>query len=315
MTLPDVQQEKTGFPRMYIQKVGVENLKLPFPVYNKNGSIQSVLARINSYCSLTPNIKGINMSRIGCTVFNAVKEQSGAYTTLEPLARQLQQAHGSSYVYISADFDYPVCQQTPVTHIDTIKIITAKLTCEMQDSTAHNYLTVQTTEMSLCPCSKEMSLLKNNLTPQELQAVQSLPAQLAQKILQSGYGAHNQKSQITATVELGGSTVLHIEDIYTILAASASACTYPILKRPDEKQVTEIAYNGGYWDNDEFIKTTGGPRFVEDIARHAAQALHVLLDNQIQDYIVSVKNFESIHSDNIVATAQICADRNLQTHI
>ena len=164
--------------------------------------------------------------------------------------------------------------------------------------------------MSLCPCSKEMSLLKYNLTNEEKNILHELPKSLLDKIYASGYGAHNQKSVIEVCVELS-ETPTYIEDILEIIEASASSPTYSILKREDEKYVTELSYCGGIW-NGNFAKIKGGPRFVEDISRYAAQSLHMLLDSgKIRDYKVSVRNQESIHCEDIQAMATITAQKEL----
>ncbi len=310
MTLPDVQQQTEGFPHISIQKVGIENIKTPLPVFDGKDKMISVMATINSYCSLNAGLRGINMSRIGQTTFEAVHELSDkGFVTLGELAAKLRTAHKSDWAYISASFDFPLTIKTPVTQLDTPKVLPVTMTSEAGQKSCRNFLTVTTTETSLCPCSKEMSLLKNNLTDSERAEIEKLPAQLKEKILAAGFGAHNQKSELTLTVELSKPEEIYIGNLYSILASCASAPAFAMLKRPDEKWVTEVAYSGGFWNEGKFEKKEGGPRFVEDIARLAADKLNALKkDEKIAGYKIQIKNYESIHNDGIVAVATLTSD-------
>ena len=316
--LPDVQKRNYGFPHLSIERVGTENIKTELPILTRKGDIKSVLANVRSYCSLTSDLKGINMSRIGQTVFDvAGKGRNTGFTSLMPFVKELMAVHddGTETVFISAMFDWLLQDKTPVTGLDAPKSVQVTMAAAADQEEAHTYLTVHSTEMSLCPCSKEMSMLKNQLTDVEMEELQSLSPKLREKILASGFGAHNQKSDITIAVELKSEDSVSIEELADIIAKSASAPTFSILKRPDEKWVTEAAYMGGTWENGRFKAAGGGPRFVEDIVRRAAGALEEQLDKSIADYMVHVRNQESIHSDGIAAAAMICAGRRLQWDI
>ena len=161
-----------------------------------------------------------------------------------------------------------------------------------------------------------MSLLIHNLTPEEMEQINKLPPNILNKILKAGFGAHNQKSIIEIKVELldnSKNNKMWIEDLVEIERNNSSSPTYTVLKRPDEKYVTEVAYLGGYFDEKgEFIKTNGGPAFVEDISRKIAQDLNTLLDVKIKDYVIIVNNQESIHSGDITATSILTAGRELK---
>lgn len=170
--------------------------------------------------------------------------------------------------------------------------------------------------MSLCPCSKEMSLLKNNLTNEEYNQLHqaNISENLYHKILEAGFGAHNQKSEIEITVDVNLNNKIWIEDLVEISKKASSCSTYSVLKRGDEKYVTEASYMGKFIDSKgNFVQTeqNDGPKFVEDITRDCAYYLDKHLDKQINDYIIIVNNEESIHSQDIYATAVKTAGRQL----
>jgi GTP cyclohydrolase I len=312
--LPDIQKSTEGFPHLFIEKVGVENIKIQIPIRMKSNDIQFVMANIKSYCSLVGDIKGINMSRIGQTVYNVIedRDEKEGFSCVEEFAYELLKAHDSESVEIIAEFDYILKQSTPITKLYSPRTVNVQMVSKHIDGEMHNYLTIKAIEMSLCPCSKEMSLLKNNLSEKELEELSRLSYEVREKVLLAGYGAHNQKSEITATVEISPGEHFYIEDLASIIASCASAPTFSILKRPDEKWVTEVAYLGGYWDDGNFIETGGGPKFVEDIVRALGETLNSILDDKITDYLLNIRNYESIHSDNIVAASIMSAGRSLK---
>lgn len=314
--LPDVQKSKTGFPKYFIEKVGVEGIKVNMNIKTKNYDKQQVLATISSFCSLNKNIKGINMSRIARTIHKVLAEENtdDGFSDLEQFVIELKCAHKAKNIYIKANFDYIIDNLTPITEIYSPEYVNITVENIYENDEYRTLLTVKTTEMSLCPCSKEMSLLKNNLTLEELEQVNKLPKKLKDKILLSGFGAHNQKSIIQITVEMAKNDFFWIEDLVDIIRDSASAPTFSVLKRPDEKWVTEVAYMGGFWQNGEFKKVGGGPRFVEDITRQIIDKLNCALDKKIVDYIVKVNNQESIHSGDISAVSIITAGRRLTSN-
>jgi GTP cyclohydrolase I len=163
-----------------------------------------------------------------------------------------------------------------------------------------------------------MSLLSNNLNQEERDALSqaNLPDSLREKLQEAGFGAHNQKSRIEIKVELHpelqASAVLAW--ILNIAAKAASSITLSALKRPDEKYITEMSY-GGFFIDENFKMQRGegrGPKFVEDIARQAAESLHAIVGGMILDFVVVVNNEESIHSNDIAATAILTAGGDLK---
>ena len=322
--LPDMQKSKDGFYKKSISKVGVRNMKVPFIIDRKNGDYENrfhTIANISSYCNLDATTKGINMSRISRTI-NEVLSMNSAITGLENFVKQLRDSHGADDVYIKAEFPYIFHTNTPITNILSAEPFNVTMESKLVGEEIHNYLSIETVEMSLCPCSKEMSLLINNLTEVERTALVNAtdkltwPNSLTDKIIRSGFGAHNQKSIINIKVELADGELenrMWLEDLVQIAKNAASCPTWSTLKRPDEKYVTEVSYMGGYYDgNHKLVEVPGnGPKFVEDIARDAANSLDELLDSKIKDYVIVVRNSESIHSSDIEAVAVLRAGREL----
>lgn len=316
--LPDMQKTQDGFYKKKIAKVGVRGIKQYLPIQMKDGTIQTPVANISSYCSLDETFKGINMSRITRTINNVLKEHSqNGFKGLEAFVRELVEAHQSPDVYIKAKFKLILPNETPMTDIYSQEPIDVIIESQCLNGEYKTFLTVKSVGMSLCPCSKEMSLLKNNLTDLESEILDSIKiscVNLYDKIMMSGFGAHNQRSHIDIKVELLKNQTLWIEDIYKIANVASSCHTRSVLKRPDEKYETEVSYLGGYFDDEKnFIKVEGnGPKFTEDIARDVAEQLDKELDKTINDYVIVINNEESIHTGDIMATSILNAGRELK---
>lgn len=315
--LPDVQNDPSSkHPKLAINKVGVRNIYVPFKLKRKDGSIVNTTARVSSYCDLVPNLKGINMSRISRTINKVLeKDTSTGFNGLEDFVYELSKAQETDNIWIKAHFKFTFKDETPVTNLLSYEPIKVIFESVLKKGIVYNYVTVETVEMSLCPCSKEMSLLKNNLNEDERKMIDSIkPESLRQKVMAAGFGAHNQRSNIQVKVELEPNRkhLMWIEDIVNIIKKGVSSPTWSTLKRPDEKWVTEVSYAGGYFDNDyKFVEVGGGPKFVEDIVRQIAVGLNPELDKRIADYCIIVNNEESIHSGDIMATSVLTAGRNL----
>lgn len=319
--LPDMQKTTDGFYKKKIAKVGVRGIKQYLPIQMKDGSVQTVLANISSYCSLDETFKGINMSRITRTINNVLTSNSNGFRGLEEFVKELSEAHNSPDVYIKAKFRMLMSESSPMTDLYSQEPIDVIIESQYENNEYKTFLTVESVAMSLCPCSKEMSLLTNNLTDEELELLKSLnyempsvEGSLYRKILMAGYGAHNQRSHINIKVELNKDKSIWIEDIYEIANVASSCHTRSVLKRPDEKYETEVSYLGGYFDDDkEFVEVpNNGPKFTEDIARDVAEQLDKELDNRINDYVIVVNNEESIHTGEIMATSILNAGRDLK---
>lgn len=271
MSLPDIQN-LTDTRDKFINKVGIRNLKLPINVvkrYSRNTesyNLVNTIADISVYTSLNPAAKGANMSRYSIVMHEVIKDSITTNildNTLDKLANTLE----SKNSYVKFKFPYFIEKEAPVSKIKSIMTYDCILSGEMIDGTKKKYLTVTVPYTSLCPCSKEIS----------------------------EFGAHNQFSTATVTVEL--IHCLWIEDLIELVEKVASCPIWTTLKRPDEKYVTETAYNN--------------PKFVEDMSRDISIELDKLVDIKVvSDYSIVINHNESIH--NHIATAIISKGKNLK---
>lgn len=255
--LPDVQGlvDQRHIP---IDKVGVKDITYPITLRTPSGGTQTTVATVNMYVSLPAERKGTHMSRF-LEVLNDYSDGIKPDRILE-MCRRLKQRLDAERAHIEMEFAYFIKKLAPVTQHPGLMDYRVRFICEA-DGTDDFIMSVTAPATSLCPCSKEIS----------------------------AFGAHNQRCEITADVRFTGT--LWIEDLVEILEAAASCEVYSVLKRPDEKFVTEEAYNN--------------PKFVEDIVRDLAIGLN--RDDRIQWYHIRSENFESIHSHN--AYAEITRDK------
>lgn len=255
--IPDVQA-KPDDRRIAIDKVGVKSVTYPITLKTRDGGEQSTVASIDMYVSLPHHQKGTHMSRFLEVLNTHAKPLSPECIML--VAREIKQRLEAESAHLTIETTYFIEKKAPVT--ESPGLMDYKVTFEaMSNSHEDLILKVSAPATSLCPCSKEIS----------------------------AYGAHNQRCEIEAAVRFNGT--MWIEDIVEHLERAASAPVYSVLKRPDEKYVTEEAF-----DN---------PKFVEDIVRDLAQALKD--DDRVTWFSCSSENFESIHSHN--AYAQIVVDK------
>jgi GTP cyclohydrolase I len=206
------------------------------------------------YVSLPHHQKGTHMSRF----LEVLNEQTKGPVTpahIPQVTRAIAQRLHAETAHFECSFTYFVRKEAPATGAAGLMDYRVTFEC-VANGTEDFLMTVSAPAASLCPCSKEISK----------------------------YGAHNQRCRISARVRFKDK--LWIEDLIAILEQAASCPVYAVLKRPDEKFVTEAAY-----DN---------PKFVEDIIRDLAVALE--RDKRILTYDISSENFESIHNHNAYAS-------------
>lgn len=267
-SLPDVQatEDTRGIE---ISRVGVEGVHYPLTIKRKNDGKVQVLGEFNIFGSLTKNLKGTNMSR-GVELLAVEGEHTHfSGNTFPPFLEKLSKKLGADDVYVSAAFDYWLNRTSPVSKW----VFPLKYECKFIGQIYKGKVTFAVEAnvpiTTVCPCSKEMSLVDKE------EGV--------------GRGAHNQRGIVTLQVVADPvSPGVWIEDLVDIAEASGSAPLYALLKRPDEKFVTEQAY-----DN---------PRFVEDVAREVARRVHTL--DKASWFKVRARNYEAIH--NHQATAYVC---------
>jgi GTP cyclohydrolase I len=239
-----------------IDRVGVKDIRYPLTVSTKDGGEESVDATLNMYVSLPADRKGTHMSR-----FLEILNDYRAGLTPEKfidLCHTLRSNLDAEESHVEMSFTYFIEKAAPATGRRGLMDYSAKMSCTSSLAGDDFILTVTAPATSLCPCSKEIS----------------------------EYGAHNQRCLITAAVKTAGT--VWIEDLVQHLEGAASCPVYSVLKRPDEKVVTELAYEN--------------PKFVEDIVRDLARSLDG--DDLITWYHINSENFESIHSHNAYAEIQ-----------
>lgn len=246
--------------RIAIDRVGVKNVTYPITLSKRDGGTETTVATIDMYVSLPHDRKGTHMSRF-LEVLNANREGIKPESIIA-ICKELRTRLDAEDAHVRLEFVYFIEKAAPVTKLPGLMDYRVTFECAADGKGDSDFVMgVAVPAASLCPCSKEISK----------------------------YGAHNQRCLIEAEVRFDGQ--LWIEDVVSMLESAASAPLYSVLKRPDEKFITELAY-----DN---------PKFVEDIVRDAALALTA--NEQVTWFSVRSENFESIHSHN--AYAQITLDK------
>jgi GTP cyclohydrolase I len=250
--IPDTQGERDA-RQLAIQRVGVRGLQWPLQL-QLGTQVQGTTARWTLDVALPAEQKGTHMSRFVAWL-DALDRPVDAALLRERQARMLEQL-GASEGRIEAAFTFFLRKRAPVSGVASLLDYQGRWIVETRDGTTRLDAEVAVPVKSLCPCSKEIS----------------------------DYGAHNQRSVVTLRVEL-------LQDIawaelVRFAEDEASSELWPLLKRPDEKWVTERAYEN--------------PKFVEDLVRDVA--LRLERDARIGHYRVDVENFESIHNHSAFAT-------------
>lgn len=243
--------------RLAIDQVGIKGLKYPLLFADGHGAAQPTIADCNVYVALPEDRKGTHMSRLvallesrsapGEPPLNVVNLRN----LLEALVVLLEAPGGR----IELSFPFFVRKSAPVSGVASLLDYQARLTGDLTDGVYRQTLAVAVPVTSLCPCSKEIS----------------------------EYGAHNQRSMITITARAREPVLF--TDVIRVAEEEASCELYGLLKRADEKYVTERAYNN--------------PRFVEDLVRGVAARLGA--DPRIEAFAVEAENYESIHNHSAYA--------------
>jgi len=249
--IPDVQST-VDTRKIAIQRVGVKGVRYPMTVKTASG-MQSSVGTWNMYVHLPEEKKGTHMSRfIALLEGNRAPLDVKSFGALVHKMLSLLEANAGR---IELTFPYFINKVAPVSGVESLMDYEVGLTGEMKQGTLDITLTVLVPVTSLCPCSKKIS----------------------------AYGAHNQRSHITVRALLANDVL--VDELIAKIEEQASCELYGLLKRPDEKYVTERAY-----DN---------PKFVEDLVRDVAGMLNA--DDRILAYTLEAENFESIHNHSAYA--------------
>ncbi|MGH7952356.1 MAG: GTP cyclohydrolase FolE2 [Limisphaerales bacterium] len=250
--LHDKQSERDT-RELRIDKVGVRGLRFPIQVMDKMRAFQNTIATIGMFVDLPHHFKGTHMSR-----FIEVLNAHGGVIHVEninDILREMQKKLNADAAHLEIEFPYFLSKKSPVSRQESLMDYVARFDASATNGETDFVLTVKANVTTLCPCSKSIAK----------------------------YGAHNQRGEVT--VQIRSREIVWIEDLIAMIEGAASSELYALLKRQDEKAVTERAYEN--------------PVFVEDLVRNVAVKLNA--DARVTWYKVEAENFESIHNHNAYA--------------
>jgi GTP cyclohydrolase I len=251
VSVEDVQA-RADTRRIPINRVGIKDIRHPVRVKDRSTGEQHTVATFNMYVNLPHDFKGTHMSRFVEILHH---EREISVNSFRSMLSEMTSRLDADAGHIEMTFPFFVMKRAPVTGVESLMDYQASLIGEICRGEAHTWVKVVVPVTSLCPCSKKIS----------------------------DRGAHNQRSHITIKARL--QEHIWIEELIELAESEASCELYGILKRPDEKYVTERAY-----DN---------PKFVEDMVRDVAVRLNT--EDRISAYVVESENFESIHNHSAYA--------------
>lgn len=245
-------QSQPDFRKIDIDKVGVKDISYPIVVLDKKNKFQHTIASVNMYVDLPHHFKGTHMSRF----IEILNEHKGEITVknFPDILAKMKKRFNAQTAHMEVGFPYFIEKAAPVSKAKGLMEYRCRFTGSLGDKKDF-VLEITVPVTTLCPCSKEISKK----------------------------GAHNQRGIVKVNLRFKG--FIWIEDIIKIVEASASSPVYSLLKRPDERYVTEHAY-----DN---------PRFVEDVVREVASKLETL--KGIIWFSIEAENMESIHNHSAYA--------------
>lgn len=250
--IADVQNTKDT-RHIPINKVGIKDIRHPIRVRDRSEGEQNTIANFNMYVNLPHDFKGTHMSRF-VEILNQHEREISVQSFKEMLAEMAERLEAKSG-HIEMSFPYFVNKTAPASGVQSLLDYDVTFIGEIHDGTTDLKVKIVVPVTSLCPCSKKIS----------------------------EYGAHNQRSHVTVTATI--KEFIWVEELISLVEEQASCELYGLLKRPDEKIVTERAY-----DN---------PKFVEDMVRDVAAQLNA--EDRVSAYVVESENFESIHNHSAYA--------------
>ncbi len=249
--MKDIQSSKDT-RNIKIDQVGIRGIRYPITLLDKQNSTQHSIASINMYVSLPESFKGTHMSRF-LEILNE-SHHDISHRKIKQMLKKIKNKLSARQAYIELFFPYFLEKSAPVSGRKSLMSYDCAIFAKSGSDTKID-IQVKVPVTTLCPCSKAIS----------------------------EKGAHNQRGFVTIRVSLA--KFVWIEDLIQLAEKSASCQIWPLLKRPDEKYVTETAY-----DN---------PMFVEDIVRDIAKSLAI--DKRIDSFRVEAENMESVHTHNAYA--------------
>jgi GTP cyclohydrolase IB len=250
----DVQSSR-DHRNIEIDKVGVKNVKYPIVVLDKANGFQHTIATISMYVSLPHDYKGTHMSRFVEILHS--KQSMVNMRNLPDILREMKQKLDAESAHLEVTFPYFIKKDAPVSKTPGYMEYSCGFVGHMgKDDTMKEFaVSVRVPITTLCPCSKEIS----------------------------ESGAHNQRGEVTVQVRF--KKFFWIEDLISTIEDCSSCDVYSVLKRQDEKFVTEKAYQN--------------PKFVEDVVRDVAEKLNK--EPNVTSFTIEAENFESIHNHSAYA--------------
>lgn len=249
-------QNQTDLRGIKIQKTGVTGIHLPFFIFI-GGEFQQVLAKVRFTVSLSEKIRGTHMSRL-VEILTDFSAEPLKISDIEKILTAATEKLQTDFAAIQMAFKFFVKRAAPISGKISLLDIDCELNAEISPPQKMNFaLSLAVPFTSLCPCSKEIS----------------------------DFGAHNQRSICRAKINFTDVENLDVEKIVRLIESQGSSKIFPLLKREDEKFVTETAYQNA--------------KFVEDILRDVVLAIRRL--ENISAFEVECENFESIHNHNAFA--------------
>jgi len=257
--IPDVQGSADS-RQIAINRVGIKDIRHPVIVKDRSRGVQHTIANFNMFVFLPHQFKGTHMSRF-VQIFNDHEKEISVSSFRDMLFEMVEMLEADSG-NIEMSFPYFVNKKAPISAVESLLDYEGTLIGEIAKGVTSTRWKLRVPVTSLCPCSKSIA----------------------------DYGGHNQRSHVTVNARTNG--FIWIEEIIDIVEKQASCELYGLLKRPDEKFVTEQAY-----DN---------PKFVEDMVRDIAGELNK--DERIRQYVLESENFESIHNHSAYALIEFDKD-------
>ncbi len=248
----DVQNE-IDYRNLEIDKVGVKNLRYPIVLLDKYNDKQHTVATINMSVNLPNRFRGTHMSRF-IEVLNRHRREIDIHR-MGDIMKEMKKVLNAESAHLELEFPYFIEKEAPVSGAKSLMEYQCKIVGSLNDKITMT-LGVSVPVITLCPCSKEIS----------------------------DYGAHNQRGEISVLLRFKG--FLWIEDVIEMVENCGSGKIYSLLKREDEKYITERTYEN--------------PNFVEDVVRNVAEKLNK--NENITWYQVDVVSFESIHNHDAYAS-------------
>jgi len=261
--MKDIQSEEPRYP-VIINKVGIKGIQYPIRVLTKDSRHLDTIATIATSVSLMPGQRGTHMSRF-IEIIEKYKHNVDGIA-IDKMCKEISEKLVTEYSEIDIEFPYFVSKKAPVSNKQSLYFLIAGFLWTLDADVLTHRLKVRASVTSLCPCSKEISK----------------------------YGAHNQRAYITLVLQPKEGVFIWFEDMLDIIEMCSSSPIYPLLKRKDEKFVTERAYEN--------------PMFMEDVVRSVFHKSSEFYYNKVSYIKVSAESEESIHQHLAFAEIERCLD-------